>query len=541
MMFANDLTAEERQILDLARLSTGFYGKQFYPGRFTRPYSPHHNTIFDLVDSKVVMPNGQMVPKHNKINIMSFRGGGKSTIAKTIFAKSLRCLDTMFGVYIGKSHDFAALQTESIKRGMVNNHLENHLFGDMTVSTNARIQKEFSKKSWMTNLGALVWPRGCNQPVRGLLYDTPDGASHRPSLIVIDDLMDKQFIGNEHYRDETHDWILTDVSEAVPPPEVSMHWQIIYIDTLKHNDATNERLARDKEWITVRLPLAEVKGGRLVSLAPTMYSDSYVQAKYEAYRQRHKLDLFYQEFMCVAVASEDATFSPKMFRYYDEMSDKFREEILGGMLETVILVDPAKTKKKTSAESAIIGVSVNRVSNKIYVRDIDAGHYHPNELYDRIFKMAERLEPRPHVIGLEMNSLNEFLLHPFLDEMHSRGLHFEVEDLKPRRSPQEMKDQEYGKVGRVGALEPYYRKGAIYHNPRVCADLEAQLLSYPSPQRWDIMDALAYIVPMLQKGLRYFMPPALHDDPYSVGTSEREFRDLEKSYLPPLEGWRSAL
>jgi len=523
-------TPEGKLINQRCWLDTGAYSKFFYPGRFNLDYDEQLRNIFRVMDMKVRMPNGRLVPRYNKLNITSWRGRGKSTICKTLLAKRLRYNDTMFGVYIGKSEKFAALQTESVRRGMLQNKREVEMFGTLKLKTDGGMQEAFGKQAWMTSTGALVWPRGCGQPVRGLLHDWM-GFSYRPSLIIIDDLMDKQFIGSEKYRNDTHEWLLTDVAEAVPPPELDMNWQVVFIDTLKHSDAVNRRLQEEPDWKSIVHPLAENRDGRLVSLAPSFYTDEQVQAKYNDFDKKFKLDLFYQEFMCVAVAGDRAAFRSNMFKKYEETSDAFQKELQDGEIENVILVDPAKTANLSSAWSAVVGVGVNVKRNKFYVRDIRAGHYHPAQLYDIILEMAQRLRPC-HVIGIEVHSLHEFILHPFLDEMSSRGLYYEIVELNPRKMPAESADRTHGKTGRVGALAPYYSKGCVYHNPYVCQELEAQLLSFPNPHRWDIMDALAYLVQLLDEGLRYFehqYDEDMYEDPH---VAEREFADL--NYDEPL-------
>jgi len=527
-----------RKIRDETWLDTGKYAKYFYPGRFCLDFDPQLAEIFKTIDAKVKMPNGQVAPLHNKINLISWRGRGKTTIAKTVMAKRLRFDDVKLAVYIGKNHDWAAVQTENIKRGMISSPKEKEFFGAVRMdSLSKEMQEVFSKKAWMTSTGALVVPRGCGQPTRGLVHDY-DGGSYRCGLILMDDLMDKKFINSEVYRDDTYDWILTDVAEAVPAPEMSMDWQIIYIDTLKHNDASNERLSEAKDWTTLRMPLAVMEDGKLKSMAPSFYTDEQVMAKYRDFEEKHKLDLFHQEYLCSAVATIDAPFKSNMFRHYEESDNGFLDELRAGEIENVVLADPAKTAKMSSAWSAIVGVGVNVKRNKLYVRDIVSGFFHPSEFYDKIFLMAGRLNPC-HVIGLETHSLHEFIMHPFLDEMSSRGLYYEVIDLRPRRGPHESQDRTFGKEGRVGALASYYRKGAVFHNRTCCMDLEMQLMSFPRPKRWDVMDAFAYIVQILEMGLRYFERAQENEeeDPECI---ENEFRELEKAYEEPMEDWRAA-
>ena len=57
-------------------------------------------------------------------------------------------------------------------------------------------------------------------------------------------------------------------------------------------------------------------------------------------------------------------------------------------------------------------------------------------------------------------------------------------------------------------------------------------MAFPRSRRVDIMDALAYVVQMLELGKRFF-EPTMEDD-------EDEFKELEESYEEPLDDWRVA-
>jgi hypothetical protein len=72
----------------------------------------------------------------------------------------------------------------------------------------------------------------------------------------------------------------------------------------------------------------------------------------------------------------------------------------------------------------------------------------------------------------------------------------------------------------------------MFHNlvcPKTAA-LESQLLMFPRSKLWDIMDALAYVIQMLEIGERYFMP---EDD---LSNPEDEYKDL--TYDKPVDDWR---
>jgi len=535
--------AKQKEALELKKLrdkifqdcwlDSSKYAKYYYKDRFNLPFAPGHQNIFNVIDAKIKMPNGEIVPKHNKIVILSWRGCGKTSIAKTIFAKRLRTIDARFAVYAAKSHDFAALQTENIKRGMISNKREIEHFGSIKASSNALLKDTFSSKSWMTNYGSLVWPRGCGQPVRGLNFDF-EGKTHRVDLAVVDDLEDKDEIGSAIYRKKTKDWILTDLCEAVPPPGVSLNWQIIYIDTLKHHDSAIQMLIDRPDWKALVLPLCD---DNFNSKFPMFYTDKQCLEKYQSFASSGDADLFFQEFMCKTMDDKKAPFRQELFNHYLEHDPSFQEELRLGEIVNVVLVDPAKTMNPKSAESAIVGVGINSKRNKLYVRDVDVDKYAPDELYDHIFRMAEKLRPCS-VIGIETNSLESFIIQPFKNEMLRRGLFYQVVNLDPKRAPAESADKTHGKAGRVKGLTGYYAAGCVWHNKAVCAPLETQLLQFPTPRRWDVMDCFAYIVQLLNKGNVFFHynPESLNDKATAYrrrgDNTEQQFEELEASYEP---------
>jgi len=114
-------------------------------------------------------------------------------------------------------------------------------------------------------------------------------------------------------------------------------------------------------------------------------------------------------------------------------------------------------------------------------------------------------------------------------EMIRQGRYYDIVELKARGS----------KEDRISALVPFYRMGFVYHNKQCCNALEKQLMSFPRSKKDDIMDALAYVVEMLEMGERYFIPAATKEQ------VEDEYKDLKDDDYPgemmkPLGNWRAA-
>jgi len=492
--------SEAMDILAECSVSTKMTAKALFPERFYASFSGLHEQIFDLIDSGAP-----------RVAIAAPRGIGKTSIVDLALAgRRILFRDSKFIPIVSTSFDSAVLQTENLKHELTTNQVIKALFGSIKTKSAAGIDESFSKKAWVA-LSTLIYPRGSGQQIRGILYH-----NFRPDLIIIDDLEDPETIENDELRAKRKVWFHADLLKAVS--RLDKNWQVVYIDTLKHEDSLLQDLLDNPDWESIRL---EMFGDDCKSNAPEFMSDKEVLKEVEYHRRSGLLDVLYREFRNLPISTEDATFRQEYFQPYDEAALANDKKVV---LETVVIVDPAKTVKLHSAESAIVGVGIDRASARLYVRDVVSRKMYPDELYNEMFDMAARLGA--FVIGVEVTSLNEFITQPIRNEMFKRGKFKELIELKPRGGEKKEK--------RIAQLVPFYRQGYIYHNPSCCGGLEAQLLSFPRSKLKDIMDAFAYIIQMLDLGDRYFEPPEEEfPDP------EDEYKDL--SYDKPLENWRTEI
>jgi predicted phage terminase large subunit-like protein len=497
--------------------------KTFFPERFSLPFSEEvHGKIFDLIDGP-----------EQQVAIAAPRGWGKtSCVALALLSRWILFRHTGFIVYINKSFDAASLQTENLRRELVTNREIKAFFGSFKQREvrNEEFEEAFSKKAWVA-YDTLVWPRGAGQQVRGVLFK-----NDRPGLIVIDDLEDAEKIENEEMRKGWHQWLYADVIKAVPRVgPAAKTWKIVYIDTLKHEDSVLQKLLDSPDWTSARL---EACDDNFKSSAPNFMSDDEVEKEWQRHVNAGQTDVFFRELRNLPISTKDSIFQQGYFKYYNlpperplrpEIDlDKVDPEIQSDRnMETVVIVDPAKTTKMSSADSAIIGIGIDLSSARLYIRDAVSKKLHPDQLYDEAFGMAIRLKAK--VIGIETTGLEEFIKQPFKNEMFRRGVFFELVWLKARGGS----DGEKGKVLRIKELSPYYRLGYIYHNASCPAikKLEQQLLMFPRSALWDLMDAEAYIIEMLELGERYFSPIQDMED------TEAEYKDLD--YEEPVSNWRT--
>ena len=502
------------EIHSLCSISTQMTALTFFPERFYVPFAEGvHDEIFKLIDGP-----------DNKVAIAAPRGWGKTSIvALALIARYILFRKCEFIVYINMSHDAAALQTENLRRELTTNRSIKEFFGPIRPRGVRRdeVDESFSKKAWVA-YDTFVLPRGSGQQVRGVLFK-----NSRPGLIVIDDLEDPETITTDTIREKRKQWLYADVIKAIP--RLHKNWKIVYIDTLKHEDALIQSLLDASDWKSIRL---EACDDNFKSTAPHFVSDEDIQQEWEDHQKAGMTDVFFRELRNLPISTKDAAFRQEYFRYYG----RAREEQVGEHdlkitdadiqadtnIESVVILDPAKTVKIHSAESAILGIGIDLRNARLYVRDGVSEKLYPDEIYDELFGMAARLNAK--VIGVEETSLNEFIKQPIKNEMLRRGKFYQLVWLKARGG---MK-----KELRVKEMVPYYRMGYTYHNAAspIIKKLEAQLLMFPRSKLWDLMDCLAYIIEMLELGERYFSP---QEDPEDV---EAEYAELD--YEEPISNWR---
>lgn len=512
-----------------------------FPEIFYSPFSTLHQQIFDLINSG-----------HKKIAIAAPRGIGKTSIARAVVMRSILFHLHNFIVYLSNSATSAEMQTENIKRDLLSNSHVRSLFGNIkeAIGSDKEMDESFSKSAWTAYGDCFILPRGAGQQVRGLNW-----SNFRPQLVIIDDLEDKNEIRSEENRKKLKEWFHSDLMKT--EDRYSKGCIFIYIDTVKHEDSLLVDLLNSPEWASVQLSICD---DDYKSLDPNYMTDEEIKAEVDEHRRLGTLDAFYMERMNVPISREDAVFKQEYFRYFDDFGDKLKvlprtnvvsirpgapfiptedsrkverervvpilsapsvkKEMEEGLLRTynmlhITIVDPARTVKLQSADSAVITIAIDRTDRKIFLRDLVSRKFYPDELYDEMFRQVKTFSS--FILGYDDVGLSNFITQPIENECRVRSLHPMLIALPARRSKEE----------RVATLAPLYRLGYIYHNKNNCGKLEGQLLGFPRSKLWDLMDALAYISYILDKHAVFFDPGDESDE--SPPDDEYDMLEMEKA------------
>jgi len=322
----------------------------------------------------------------------------------------------------------------------------------------------------------------------------------------------------------------------------------LYIDTIKHQDALLQNLIDSDDWLKVDTP------NSVLSICDddfNTYDENYmttaeIKQEYQNHKgtnkQKDKTDLFYMEYMNIPISLKDAVFKDEYLRYYEERGTYLLvrnsvevvhavnktgrrlepvEKIKVKDLVTLVIVDPAKTVKMHSAESAIIVASIHRESHKILIREPWSGKVRPDALYDEIFRCCLLYHAR--FLAVETTGLDEFIIQPVKNQMKIRGIYPTLLELHATGD----------KDTRIStALAPQYKLGYIYHNATNCAALENQLKWHPKSNLKDLIDAESYIPKIIDEQYLYF-------DPEDDEDGEDEFYELEDEETLD-DNWRIA-
>lgn len=484
----------DRKLLALAARSTALFAALFLPHRFSRPFADQVGELFRIVDR----PNSSLA------SAMCFRGLGKTTICT--FAKSLHAIT--FGykrciVAVSSTATKAEVETENIKRELESNKFLQYLVPTIKGGI-------WNKDGYIAN-NTYVLPRGANQQIRGFNY-----MGNRPDFIPLDDLEDKDGVRNEDRRARLLSWFMGDVLGSLDLSKKNN--QVLLVGTMLHEDSLLARV-HDKQYFPeadcVDIALCDEN---LKSNYPSYLTDKEVRELYDRYKNSGQLDTFAREYMNRPMNKDNAKFAKDSFKRLGP--EEWRDLTSGCVVNYYTIVDPAKTSKPNSADSAIVTFGVCRNKRAIYIADIDCGKLTPSETMKKAFQQAVFWKSRS--LSIEVTGLNEYITQPWIAAMKEQGLMIPLEELHARGK----------KEDRVSGLIPYYKHGYIYHNSQcIHTDkLERQLLGFPYSKLWDIMDAEAYIIPVIENNHETFIGVANamdEDDEWNEVMSEDEYNEYD--------------
>lgn len=285
-----------------------------------------------------------------KAVIVAFRGSAKSTIMTmsypiwSIIGKPQK----KFVLIISQTQAQARLHLANIKREFENNALLRKELGP------------FEEKTGEWGSTSLVLPKydaritvvSAEQSIRGIRH-----GSHRPDLIVCDDVEDLNSVKNSDGRNKTHTWFS---SEVIPIGDRDT--KIIIVGNLLHEDSLLMRLRERIEKGTMdgiyrSYPLIDYNGD--ISWPGKFPSMEDIE---EEHRKIGNENAWQREYMLNIIPDEGQVILPEWINYYDKLPIESPNFVITG-------IDLAISENDTADYTAMVSACVYGTGErqKVYI------------------------------------------------------------------------------------------------------------------------------------------------------------------------------
>lgn len=395
-----------------------------------------------------------------RILTMAFREAGKSTIAEEAITIMAGLQAFRNCVILGENEERACDRLLAIKHELTTNEFFMSLFGQLQGHVWG-----VSKVILANNI--IIQALGRGQEVRGMKH-----LDIRPDLLFCDDIEGKEHVRSPEARHETRRWFFADVLPACDK-NVRVRVQATPLD----RDALPMTLRTSTGWTAFVYPIKyrSEKDGEWKPTWGSRYPLPWIDGKEKEMQSVGLHDDFMREYMCEAEDPTRKVFTEAMFKV---------EPRVHTWQPTYAFIDPART---TGARSATTGWVVwSWIANRLIVWDGSGDALKPDEVIDLAFRINNKYHPIE--IGVEKDSLDEFLMQPLRQEMLKRRA---IIPVQPYKAPP-------GKQKFIESLQPFFLAGEVVFAKELPV-LKQQFLNYPTGLI-DGPNALAY-APRMRPGV----------------------------------------
>jgi len=418
----------------------------------TCPMAPFHKEMFSITEDK----------ENPLAVICAFRGSSKSTLLTLSYVlwSILGVQQKKFVVIVSQTQDQAKLHFKNLKRELENNKLLQADLGP------------FQEDEW--NTGSLVIPKygarimavSVDQKFRGIKHD-----SHRPDLIICDDVEDLNSVKTREGREKTYGWFN---SEVVPLGDIGT--KIIVVGNLLHKDSLIMRLKQEIEegsrsGLYREYPLLDEKGNCL-------WSGKYPDEE-SIEKERLKVSNFAwnSEYLLNIIDNREAVVQKDWIKYYRDLpNDKGESYTIG--------IDLAISEKETADFTAMVCAKIipqRNGSSLIYIL--------PNPINERLSfpDILSRIETLANSFGGKRSTkiyVEEAFLQGYLTQFLEKH-NFVAEGFKPGGMD---------KRSRLTMTTNYLQGGKIFFPEQGAKELINQLLNFGVEKHDDLVDAFTTLV-----------------------------------------------
>jgi hypothetical protein len=388
----------------------------------------------------------------------AFREGAKSTLAEESIITEAAFGNFHYCLLIGETYDKTLDRMRAIKYELTNNDRLINIFGRQRGDV-------WNENEIVLRNGVKIQALGWEQEIKSYKH-----LQWRPDRALLDDI---------ETIERTRDSDVVELNwrrlyrELIPA--MDKRCRIRWIGTPLAADCMIVRARASAFWDSKQYPICngEIDDAATVALWPARYPMDWIRNKRDLFEEAGDLKGFYQEYMLVPHTIHVRPFDADMLKSAE--SDRFKH------LPRYVQYDPARTANvEKSARSGKVVVSFS--GSKIIVRKSQGEFWMPDALQNDIIE--ETRESRPLWVGIEKNSLDEWLLQPLRALMLKSGVFV---PLVPMNAPQDSDKQQF-----IMSLQPFLQAGDIQliGGREQHKKLVEEITNFPAGKN-DVLNALA--------------------------------------------------
>lgn len=403
----------------------------------------------------------------------AFREAGKTTMAEEFLTLEGCFGNFPYALIIGETYMKACARLEAVAKECLNNTKLHAMFGGKVLA-----RKSTENRVWF-RAGGMLEAVGWEQELQSFKY-----LDYRPWLAYLDDVENETTTKDSVSvnQNERKFWL-----ELLPAMD-KMNRRIRITQTRRAEDCLVTRFAKNPSFVYRAYPICngDERDPKTVSLWPSRYPMEWVRDEADKYRGAGKYTYFLQAYRLIATNPESKPFKDEHIRAVDMASWQWSPKYA--------IYDPARTIGEKADEYGKVVVS--RFGSKILVHESGGYHWMPDAMQADLFAVNEKYAPA--AIGVEKNSLDEWLLQPLRIKMMQRG---QALPLKALQAPQDR-----NKANFILGLQPFFQAGDItlVGGKLAHPQLVAEILNFPDGSL-NILNALAY-------SLRMFSGTPIYED-----------------------------
>lgn len=397
------------------------------------------------------------------MSMEAFREGAKSTLCEESIIMEACFQNFNYQMIVGETYDKGCARLEGIKYEIRHNEKINKIFGRLEAKP--WNENEIVLKSRQSGKEMRIEAIGWDQEIRSYLW-----RNHRPDRAMLDDIENRQMVRDIAAVDANWGRMF---GELIPAMDVNV--RIRAIGTPLASDCMIVRMRNSAHFKSFQYPICDgdIDDPATKATWPSRYPMEWIRRRRDFYEAEGQLKKFFQEFMLVPHTSHVRPFEAESLE--TGSAARYRG------VARYVQYDPARTANiERSARTGKVVVSF--VGSQIVVHKSSGKFWMPDEIQNDIIESTR--EERPLWVGIEKNSLDEWLLQPLRAKMLSTGTFV---PLVPMNAPQDQDKDSF-----IMSLQPFIAAGdvVLIGGAEAHADLVEEIKNFPTGKK-DVINALA--------------------------------------------------